>query len=185
MFRTITPILSIAIGLVIFFFFTQPMLAEIKTIEAETAEYKEAVGIAQTLNETLNTLLEKKRSFSASDVERLEALVPDSYDGVRILADINKIVGSHYMVLSDISLEESDMIQDRNIPSTDLISYDTFKTAEINFSVIGTYEQFKGLLGDIEQSIVLMEVTNIDFGVGEANTLQFNVTVKVFALPSA
>ena len=190
MIRTITPIFSIIIALLAFFFYTKPMFAGIQLLEGETKQYEEATENAIKLNSELKSKLDKKRSYSSSDIERLNALVPTEINEINVLADLNEITRKHNMLLGNISVENSD--GDRAgggggavLESTGSknVSYEDIAHTEITFSLIGTYEQFKAFLADIEQSLVLMEVTNIGFASGESDLQQYEVSVQLFALP--
>ena len=190
MIRTITPIFSIIIALVIFFFYAKPEFAVIKATQGETEQYTEAAATAAALNSELNALVDKKRSFSAGDLERLDALVPADINEVRILADLNEIARTHNMLFGNIDVKNSDTEnaasgQTGTIEgdSGQRVVYTDFLTSDITFSLIGTYEQFKSFLADVEKSLVLLEMLNIGFTEGEGNLQQYTMTVRTFSLP--
>jgi len=185
MIRTITPIFSIIIALVVFFFFVKPMFAEIQQIQGETDQYQQAVGKATELNQLLTALVSKKRSYSAEEIERLEALVPQSVDEVKILADLNELAKSHSMLFGNIKVTSRDEVVstgEQTAPSQ-TVSYDDFVTSDITFGLIGTYEQFKAMLSDLEKSLVLMEITNITLSASDGPLQQFELTVRAYSLP--
>ncbi len=187
MIRTITPIFSIIIAIVVFMFFTKPMFAEIKVLQAKTSQYAEAANKAQELNAALAEKLTAKRSNSSENLERLNALVPESIDEVTVLADLNQLARTHNMLFGNINVEDGDLTEidvDPKKAISQKINYQDITTASINFSLIGTYEQFKAFLADVERSLVMMEVTKIDFMAGEGALQQFEVTVNLFALPA-
>lgn len=190
MIRTITPIFSIIIALVIFFFYAKPEFVVIKATQGETKQYEDAAATAAALNNELNALVDKKRSFSAGDLERLDALVPTDINEVRILADLNEIARTHNMLFGNIDVENSDTENAASGQAGALggdtgqrVAYTDFLTSDITFSLIGTYEQFKAFLADVEKSLVLLEVINIAFDEGEGNLQQYNITVRTFSLP--
>jgi len=188
MIRTITPIFSIVIALVIFFFFAKPMFAEIKVLQGETEQYEEAAGKAVELNQTLASLINKKRSYSADDLERLDALVPSELEEVKVLTDLSEIARSHNMLFGNIKVanaensKATDATTDEQA-STQSLTYNDFTTTIIDFSLIGTYEQFKSFLADIEKSLVLLETTSINFDSGEGQLQQYTLSVQIYSLP--
>jgi Tfp pilus assembly protein PilO len=185
MIRTVTPIFSIIIALVVFFFYTKPMFAEIKATQSETAEFAEAVSRAEELNAELSNKLSKIRAFNAESLDRLDVLVPPSINEVKVLTDLSEIARSRNMLFGNISVENSDVAVGDVVKSsgTQSVSYEDIANTDIAFSLIGTYDQFKAFLADVEQSLVMMEVTNITFNVGEGDLQQYELSVRLFALP--
>lgn len=57
-----------------------------------------------------------------------------------------------------------------------------YATLDIGFSVTGTYDDFRSFLADLERSLVLMEVTTIDFEESEGDATEFSVTVRLYSL---
>lgn len=185
MIRTITPIFSIIIAFVIFFFYTKPMFAEVKVLQGQTTEFNSAAKKAQELNAELSKKLTAKRSYNPQNLERLDALVPQSIDEVKILTDLSEIARSHNMLFGNISVSNSDgkSSSKGTTEPTQTVKYSDIAGTEIDFSLIGTYDQFKTFLADIEKSLVMLEITNISFSAGEGTLQQYSVTAKVFALP--
>lgn len=167
------------------------MFSEIKITQGETAQFAEAATKAQELNAELARKLNEKRSYSADSLERLNALVPESINEVRVLTDLNEIARGHNMLFGNVSVEKTDDAVSRPGASpeetgrviTHTVSYPDITTTSMSFSLIGTYEQFKSFLADAERSLVMVEVTNIDFVAGEGDLQQFDLTVTLFALP--
>jgi Tfp pilus assembly protein PilO len=187
MIRTITPIFSIIIGISIFFFFTQPMFAEIKQAQGETTQYTQAVKTAEARNEQLNEKQKEKRSHSPEDLERLDALVPQAIDEVKILADLSEIARKHTMLFGNVSItkSEDDGVDGAQGNSREVVGYESLAHTDIEFSLIGTYDQFKSLLADVESSLVMLEVQDINFSTGEGLFQQYTIAVRLYALPPA
>ncbi len=190
MFRTITPIFSIVIAFVVFFSFTQPRLTIVSNNNGERDEYLKAAEKAQQLSDTLNDLISTKRSHSIQNLENLKVLVPTDIDEVRLLADLSDMAKKRNLLFGNVSLAESEisndgMIEEELIGDTGSaeVSYSDLIATDISFEIIGTYQQFKALLGDIERSLVLMEVTNITASASEGTLQQFAITVRTYALP--
>lgn len=184
MFKTLTPILSIVIALALFFFFTKPMFAEIGAIQDETDEYRQAVEKAALFNETLQELVNRQNALTAHQVERLEALVPDTIDQVKALVDIEAIIRGHGMLFGNISVEEPETVIETATQRTGVrsITEDDFATSEISFEFIGTYDQFRAALADIEKSLVTLEILNISFEATNVELQQYKITARLHAL---
>ncbi len=185
MIRTITPIFSIIIALVIFFFYTQPQFELIKQVQGQTEDFEEAASKAKQLNDELSRKLSEKRNYPPEVLKRLDALVPTTIDEVRILNDVSEIARKYNMLFGNIDVANNEVEQTAETAEGKgtSVSYDSIASAEIEFSLIGTYEQFKSFLADLEQSLVMLEVTNINFTTGEGSLQQYSITARVFALP--
>lgn len=184
MIRTLTPVLSIIIGLMLFLLFARPMFAEIDTIKNETAQFERAVEQAKTLNTRLEALMNQKNSFSDIERNKLDAVIPHEINEVKLLADLKELSRSHNMLLGNITVAEGDSPVSATLDvSVPAISYSTLTSSEISFSLIGTYDQFKSMLADIERSLVLMEITKISFVANEGTLMQFDLSARTYALP--
>lgn len=182
--RILTPILSILIALAIFFLFTQSIIADIRTTQSETKEYRDAVANAAKFNQKLNELVQRAHSFSAQDVERLETLTPKSVNEVKLLVDLEEMIRSHGMFLGNISVSESTEKEVRSDTKPGITYEEDFIPSDVSFTLIGTYDQFRGLLADIERSLVLMDVTHLKFSAKEGALQQYEVTIRTYALTS-
>jgi hypothetical protein len=184
MIRTLTPIFSIIISLVIFFFFTQPKFAHIKTVQGEAAQFEGAAAKAAQLNAELTRMLDEKRKYPAEAMEKLDALVPENVDEVKVLNDLNELAKSHNMMFGNVSVTNSDLVSADGSASGETLSgeYEGLTATNLSFSLIGGYDQFKAFLADVEQSLVMVEVQNIEFTTGEGALQQYSVGARVFAL---
>ncbi len=183
MFKTITPIFSIILAIAMYFFFTSDILAEIDSAQAEFAGYKSLIANVQKYNQKLEGALNTKRAINALEAERINTLVSTDVDEVRLLVDLTEMARAHNMLLGNIVVEEmaSSEVSEEEISSNVVLPSDFVETT-ISFGLIGTYEQFKDMLADIEKSLVLLEVTGLEFSANEGDLQQFDMTVHTYAL---
>ena len=183
MIRTVTPIFSIVIGILIFLFYTQGQFTDVKQVKDEASRYEQAVATAETRNKELNAKYDAMEAHGPSDIERLNTLVPREIDEVKILTDISELARSHNMLFGNVvasnnELEPQVTVDDGSLPA----EFKDLTFTELQFSLIGTYDQFKAFLADVESSLVLLEVYNIGFTTGEGIFQQYSVSVRVYAL---
>lgn len=183
--KSLTPIFSLIIALMAYFFFTQPTLSDVDDIKKNIDDYTHAVDTAKTMNSTLDALIRQKEQYTSAQQEQLNALVPDSVDEVKRLVDLKQLAQDHNMLIGNIAVansKKSGKGGGEGTKANQTISASSFDSSNISFSLIGTYEQFKGMLYDIERNLVLMEITNIQFSAGQGNLQQFNVTIRLYGL---
>lgn len=183
MFRIIGPLLSLLIACAAFFFFVRPMVVDVQALQAETRAYEEAVSKANEFNTLLGSLLAKKSSFSALELDRLETLVPTEIDGVRALVDIEELASTHGLLFDRVTIdlleEEAGNEEAQPVVHT---SAEGVQTLDIAFSVVGDYASFKAFLEDLEESLLLMDVMEIAFQTAQGELITYAVTVRLYGL---
>lgn len=189
MLKTLTPILSIILAAAIFFFFARPLFAEIESVQSETNEYREAVEKATEFNNFLQSLITKQNSFSTTKLNRLETLVPEEIDEVRALVDLEALAQRNNMFFGNVEVaktEEKDTREDdESTKGSASVSRSDFKTIDVTFGTIGTYEQFREFLKELETSLVRMEVMGIDFSTTEGDLNLYKLKIRLYALNSS
>lgn len=193
MFKTLTPILSVLVAIAIFFLYVRPEFEEIRLIQDEANEYREAVAKAAEFNQLLNSLLAKRNAIGARELERLEALLPDSTNQIRAVIDIEQLAEQHEVALGSISVQldgvvdlDVDAVGGDDIADLDRlnITRDDFETSDISFNITATYDQMKDFIQDLERSLVLMELMNLTFASQEGDLQEYNLTIRLFSVKS-
>jgi len=196
MFSIVRPTISIIAGLLIIFFFVRPMYAQIGQLQEEADQYEETVQKVQEFNALLDSFLAKRNAILVRDLERLETFVPHGeIDEVGALVDLEALASAHGLIFRNVKVgvigesDNTDELDDASgqiEPEVVSQGFDAseFLTQDIDFSVIGTYNQFRSFLEDLEESLVLMDLTKISFTVSEGELTQYDMTVRLFAIPN-
>lgn len=183
--RTLTPFLSIIIAVLLFMFVVQPQYIEVVALQQEAEEYKSATERYQNFTKQLDEKLAKKSSRSALENERLDTLVLDEIDNVQLLVDLETMAKRQNLLFGNIGVEEGDEAL-RKVTDSTTATGEELITSDISFEVVGTYEQFKEFLREIEGSLTLFEVVKIELNSPEESMFQqFALTVRVYALPKS
>ncbi len=187
MIRTLTPIFSIIIALMVFLFVTKPIFGEIQTVQDDTEKYRTAVDQATKLNNKLTSFITQMNGFSGVEKDRLDALVPSEIDEVKLLADLKDLTQKYNMLLGNVHVSEEQHTANTtdSAESSQNVSYADLVSTDVSFSLIGTYAQFKDVLREIEKSLVLMEVVSVSFRAGTGDLMQFETTIRLYALPDS
>ena len=183
MMRTLTPILSIIIALLLFLFFIKPQYSEITLLQTEIDEYTNAVESYNDFIAVLDGKLRIKNSRASSDSERLDKLVRTDIDDTRLIVDLEAMVEKHNMLFGNVISSGNDAELSSGGTDPAQAQSEELRIADITFDVIGTYEQFKDFLKDLESSLTIYEVINLAFNVTEGTFQQFSVKVRSYALP--
>jgi Tfp pilus assembly protein PilO len=166
-------------------FFVQPQYTEIVAIQDQTSAYKSASERYNEFSQKLQSLLSTKNNRTLSENERLDLFSASAIDVPSLVVDLEAMAGKSNLLFGNIATEsgDSELGSDNEAIPEDERGTEQLITEEISFDVIGTYEQFKSFLQDLESSVVIMEIINIKFATGESVFQQFSVTVRTYALP--
>ena len=102
MMRFIMPIILIGISISIFFVFTNPIYTDIGLIKAQVASYDEALNNSKALAGARDVLTQKYNSINPDDLVKLQKLLPDNIDNIRLILEIEQIAVPYSMVLKNI-----------------------------------------------------------------------------------
>ena len=194
MIRTLIPIFAILVAIALFLTYIQPTFGEIGEVQEEAFQYKDAIDKAEQLRLLVQELTAERNNIPLADLERLEGLLPDSIDEISLLIDLDALATVHSMSLGSIQIQsEGDGdggvgdIHDRfnETVSDENVSLDTpYRSLDISFTISGTYEEFRAFLADLERSLVLNEVINLQFGDSEeeSDTQVYGMTIRFYAL---
>lgn len=187
MFRTVTPIASILLAILLFMFFVQPQYTEIKTLRRDRDDYRTATKNYEAFSAKLQELTSQKNALSISETERLDEFIPSEIDSTMLLVKLENMAKKHNMLFGNIKADdEAGKDLSASAGNADIeggVQDEKLVSSDIAFSVIGTYAQFKALLVDIENSLTLFEI--VDIGLtegGETQFQQFSLVVRSYAL---
>lgn|SRR3989344_4636029 len=159
----------------------------VKELKAERARYIEALNKSQDLDEVKQGLLTQYNSVSGAQKARLEKLLPDHIDSVRLVIDVVEIARKHGMRASNITIASSDTKNGKSSGKEDNGSIgpsdDKYKDADFTFILSGTYEQFVSFLGDLEKSLRIVDIESVSFDSDPSSPIySFTLKVKTYLL---
>lgn len=183
--RTLTPFFSLVIAGIIFVAFVQPQYAEVLSKREEIQQYANAIDTYAQFSRTLESKLALKTNMPAYKNERLDTLVPEIIDDSQLLVDLKSITQKHNMLFGNtkVTNKRADEVGKANDGKGNEVASSDLQYVDISFETIGTYDQFKEFLTDLENSLTLFEVIKITFSVSDSVFQQFELTVRTYSLP--
>ncbi len=182
--RTLSPILSIVVAVVLSVFFIKPTYDETLALQKDTELYDEAKTKYDNFKVDLQAEIDNKASHLA-DEEKLSALVPESIDETQLLVDLKSIAKDNGLLFGNIGVSEGDSGTPETLDENgNPIGDDALIAMDFAFEVIGSYSQTKEFIKDLERSQTLFEIISISFD-SSKNTFfqQFAFTVRTYAQP--
>ncbi len=197
--RLIMPIILIVISFSIFFVLAQPIYNDISSLKTEIASYDDALNNSKALENERDKLTAKYNSIIPANLTKLEKLLPENVDNIRLILEIGQIAAPYNMVLKDIKYDTTIPV----VPTTggivpgsgganinDSKNYGSFDLA---FSASGTYNDFIAFTKDLESNLRIVDVSSLAFssspsGVGlstkidSTETYRFDFKIKTYYL---
>ena len=163
--RFFFPILLAASAIALFMMYTDPAYQNVKELQKQAAAYDEALDKSQELKRTRDQLISRRNTFSAESLQKLEKILPDNVDNIRLIIDINAIAARHLLSIKNIDLGEiSDSASDRSALAVGA-SGSPIGSVELGFTVSAGYEEFLAFLQDLEHSLRVVDAKNVSFSV--------------------
>jgi len=171
MFKFILPIILIGASITGFFAFTSPYYKGISLEREKIASYNEALSNSKTLEAERDKLTQKYNSFNPEDLSKLQKLLPDNIDNIRLILEIEKIASPYGMTLKDVKYDATNKNVDVAAQEAAGFNYgvaeDTspldYKILDLEFSTQGTYNNFINFIKDLENNLRIVDISSIQF----------------------
>ncbi|MCK9352003.1 MAG: hypothetical protein WCT49_03875 [Candidatus Paceibacterota bacterium] len=186
--KNILAVLLIIASIGIFYMLLRPVYGEIQLTREEKKEYERALNDSRAVEERQSVLGSKFNEMPPSDVERLEKMVPDSIDNIRLIIEVDKIAQRYNMSLEDPKVfqqkEEMTSLQEAVVASSGMAAL--YGVGKLSFTVTGTYEAYIAFIKDVEKSLRLIDIISISLtpsaSEGAGTVYDFNTEIKTYWL---
>jgi len=177
MMRFITPIILIAIAGSLFFMFTNPLYNDILTLNSDVASYNNALDNSKMFENERDKLTAKYNAINPDDLTKLQKLLPENVDNVRLILEIGQIALPYGMVLKDVKYNATKtgtadatttggtVIQGGSVAQTPK-DYGIF---DLEFSISGTYDNFINFTKNLESNLRIVDISSIEFSSNTGN----------------
>lgn len=178
--KNIISIILVIVAIALFALFTNPRYAVVRELSVEQERFDSALDRSKELVALRDALLSKYNNIKSEDLERVDTMLPDSIDTVRLIIDINTLASRYGMSLNDISIGLPDEVQADGALGP---SSEDFGRLSLSFSVASNYDRFRAFLADLERSLRLIDITSLSFEEPEIGGLtSYNVTFTTYWL---
>lgn len=181
--RFIIPAILIAVAIGLFTVWTNPTYQGTKALQAQVAQYDEALDKAQELRKLRDELLNRRNTFSTEDMQKLQRMLPDNVDNIRLIIEINNIAAKHGLALQSVELGE---LSDSRTARTEFAvgsSGDPVGSVDVSFAVNASYEQFQAFLLDLEHSLRIVDVQTVEFDASDkAPSTNYGLKIRTYWL---
>jgi Tfp pilus assembly protein PilO len=181
--RFIMPAILTGIAITFFFVVTNPLYNTISGLKTQLDSYNQALTISTQLKNERDQLTATENNINPDDLAKLQKLLPDNVNNIRLVLEVEQIAAAYGMQLSSVSYDTTDdssapaagtdtaAVQDS---STGTASGD-YGTFNLGFSTSGTYDNFISFTQDLESNLRIVDVSSIAFS-SDTNAPASNTT---------
>jgi len=165
--RVIISTLALVLSGAIFFFYTQSTYDNTQAIRTQINEYNVALEKSAQLLQLKQQLLSRYNLFNPQDIERIQKMLPDHVDNIRLILDMDSMAAAYGMTLSNVDISGS-MIKGQNQQTVATIGSNNKKhdMLTIKFNVDSTYDNFKKFLTDLQSSLRIVDLVSLSIQPG-------------------
>lgn len=182
--RALLPFILLIAAIGLFVGYTNPTYQSSKAIASESTAYDQALTTANKLKAQRDQLLSKRETFSTDDVQKLERMLPDNVDNIRLIIDINNIAARHSLTLKNVSLGSVSSASVARSAVAVGASGDPVGSVQLGFTVTSSYDRFLSFLADLEHSLRVVDVEKLNFKIGDAkiDSNDYTITIRTYWL---
>ncbi len=172
--RTILSIILILAAVGGFVGFVMPTYNEAREIKQQKDKYEEVLANARLLAEKRDSLLEIYNSIDPSDLERLERMLPDNPDNVKLILEIDALARSQGLTLQNVKIGQPEEQRNRTAVAD-------IGTLTLDFSTSGPYPGYVNFINALEKNLRIMNVRKISFiAPDDRSSYQYQTSIETY-----
>ncbi len=171
-------LLLLSVGL--FYAFTNTQYQNVRKLYTLSGEYQNVLQNASRIMELKDQLLVKYEALPVAEIERINKVLPDSVDTVRLALDLDGMASRYGIAIKNIQTV-TDADKDTNLIVLPEVA-GAYEKATISFGFVSNYENFMRLLADIEKSLRIIDVRSISFQTGESSLYDYQISIDTYWL---
>lgn len=181
--RSLFAIILIIASVLGFVLFVSPQYQDVIALRTQESQLKDVLANSRTLQEKRDQLLKTFNAMSPNDVARLEKMVPNNADNVKLILELQTLASRYGLELRTAALSEEEEAARTQRAQVQIATRD-YGTISLDLVIRGPYDGFVSFISDIEKSLRIIDVESISFRSEENNpsTYQFNLSLNTYWL---
>ncbi|MDQ3076955.1 MAG: hypothetical protein M3Q63_02820 [bacterium] len=176
--KFLTPLLFIALAGGAFYWFINPIYKDIGILRDKTEKLDAAIIRARNAVAKKDDLIVKLNSFGVEDRSRLEKLIPNNVDNIRLIVDLNSIAAKYGAGIKNIKVSENNSSGSLD-QSSDIKPYGSLT---LSFATRMSYDNFIRYIIDLQQNLRLSDITGVDFKSDNSGLYDYVITLKTYVM---
>lgn len=168
MMQFIMPIILIGISVAVFFVYSNPIYNDMGGLRTQIESYDKALSNSKVLKNEIDKLTTKFNSIDKDDLEKIQKLLPENIDNIRLILEIEDIAKPYGMALKNIKYNPTS----KDVPTAegeiqrneeDLAAPKDYGIWDLEFSTSGTYNNFLNFTRDLQGNLRIVDISSIQF----------------------
>jgi len=194
--KSILAILFIGASIMTFVLYVRPTYDTVQQNRAAVARFDEALAKTREIQELKSSLLSRYNLFAGANLDRLQKMLPDHVDNVRLVLDMDGIASRYGLRLQNVSVQNSSTSGDDasgTVLNGGVLQSRPYQSLTLQFEVVSTYDEFVLLLRDLESSLRIVDLVSLSIrprsvvrasGTGGGESVYaFGVSLRTYWLP--
>jgi hypothetical protein len=167
------PIVLVGITVALFLMFTNPLYEDISALRVEVSAYNDALNNSKMLENERDKLTAKYNSIDPANLVKLERMMPENVDNIRLILEIEQIAAPYGMALQDVKYNVIDPNEEMLV--TGIQGAGSVKSApkdygvfDLEFSTVGSYNNFINFTKDLESNLRIVDISSVVFSSEES-----------------
>ncbi|MBU1046226.1 type 4a pilus biogenesis protein PilO [Patescibacteria group bacterium] len=177
MFKFALPFFLILVSGGLFFFFINPNFNNIQALKIKKTQYDEALDKSKELRNVRDSLLSQYNSFDPENVSKLEKIIPDNVDNVRLVMEIDSLASKYGATIRRVDV--SAPVEENALLGKDVEEYNNIN---LDITIESSYDDFLSFLGDLSSSLRIMDINNLSFEAEKVGLYQFKFNFTTYWL---
>jgi len=193
--KTILSIIFIGASIMLFVLYVRPTYDQVQNNRADVARFDEALAKTKEIQDLKSSLLTRYNLFAGDNLDRLQKMLPDHVDNVRLVLDMDGIASRYGIRIQNVGVQETN--KDSSDASGTILNGGTsqnkpYQSLTLQFEVISTYDEFVLLMRDLESSLRIVDLVSLSVKprsekIESLSTTQpiytFGVSLRTYWLP--
>jgi Tfp pilus assembly protein PilO len=192
--RVLLPILFLVVSVGLYFTYIAKAMGEVQALKTEDAGYDQLLASAKKIRDRRAELTEQYKQLDAGGLKKVQKMIPDHIDNVRLLIDIDNIASVYGLRIRDFTFSNDQATGNATAASAEASAADTgapespthqYKTATMSFQVTASYANLLSFLKDLERSLRIIDITKIELSSADksASGYVYKITLHTYWLP--
>ncbi|MDB5224514.1 MAG: hypothetical protein JWO43_136 [Candidatus Adlerbacteria bacterium] len=163
---------------------TNPQYQQAKVLSAQAAQYDDALTKAKELRSLREDLMKKRNTFLPDDLAKLQKVLPDNVDNIRLIIDINNIARRHSLSISEVRTGDAASTNAQSQSATAVGGAgQALGSVELGVTINASYENFVPFLIDLEHSQRILDVKSITYKTAPGSSISsVEITFRTYWL---
>lgn len=171
---------AIIISVSVLYSFTLPLFGNVSDLSQEKSKYENILDQVQNVDSKQKTLSQEFEKLTKNDVEKIEKIIPSSYDFVKIATDINAIASKYGISIEKVS--SSKKVNDVASVGEAEVVESLYNSATLDIEFKASYPKFNSLMADLERSLRILDIKSVQLQTENENIYSYKVAFDVYWL---